>query len=178
MRINEFDHTITVWIQALQDYSLSQLCQKPDVESWSMGQVYRHLIDDTRFYMDQIRICLSNDDHKDESASPAAKKMFGDHTFPDLRLKGPDTNPGPAQPENREALLQDMVRLKNEMKQLEELIPQSPFQGKTQHPGFHYFSAYEWLKFAEMHLRHHLKQKARIDQFLQQGGAPSVLPIG
>ena len=27
--------------------------------------------------------------------------------------------------------------------------------GKTKHPGLNYFTAKEWLQFAEMHLRHH-----------------------
>jgi len=43
----------------------------------------------------------------------------------------------------------------------------SSFHGKSKHPGLGFFSASEWFQFAEMHLRHHLKQKERIDRFLQ-----------
>jgi hypothetical protein len=40
--------------------------------------------------------------------------------------------------------------------------------GKTKHPGSNYFTAKEWLQFAEIHLRHHLKQKKRIDDFFEK----------
>jgi hypothetical protein len=39
--------------------------------------------------------------------------------------------------------------------------------GKTKYPGLNYFTAKEWLQFAGIHLRHHLKQKKRIDDFLK-----------
>jgi hypothetical protein len=45
-------------------------------------------------------------------------------------------------------------------------------KGKTRHPGLLYFSAPEWLQFAEMHLRHHFLQKQRIDAFLSQESSP------
>jgi hypothetical protein len=47
-------------------------------------------------------------------------------------------------------------------------ITESPFGGKTKHPGLGYFSAHEWLQFADMHFRHHLRQKKRIDDFLER----------
>jgi hypothetical protein len=47
------------------------------------------------------------------------------------------------------------------------LISESQFNGKTKHPGLGYFSAKEWLQFANMHFRHHLRQKKRIDVFLK-----------
>jgi hypothetical protein len=50
------------------------------------------------------------------------------------------------------------------------LITQSPYKGKTKHPGLHYFNADEWLQFADMHFRHHVKQKKKIDDFLRISG--------
>jgi hypothetical protein len=41
-------------------------------------------------------------------------------------------------------------------------------RGKAGHPGLGYFSAAEWLQFAEMHLRHHFRQKERLDVALFQ----------
>jgi hypothetical protein len=45
-------------------------------------------------------------------------------------------------------------------------ISASSVQGKAMHPGLHYLSAREWLQFSEMHFRHHLRQKERLDAFL------------
>ena len=47
------------------------------------------------------------------------------------------------------------------------LMTARKYKGKTKHPGLGYFSAEEWLQFAEMHFRHHLRQKKRIDEFLK-----------
>jgi hypothetical protein len=48
----------------------------------------------------------------------------------------------------------------------EKKIINTRFKEKTKHPGFHYLNAIEWLQFIEMHFRHHLKQKKRIDKYL------------
>ena len=45
------------------------------------------------------------------------------------------------------------------------IINENSLQGKTQHPGLGYFNATEWLQFATMHLRHHFKQKKRIEEY-------------
>ncbi|HEV9036934.1 MAG TPA: hypothetical protein VGQ51_09945 [Puia sp.] len=45
---------------------------------------------------------------------------------------------------------------------------QGPATGKTRHPGLHYFNSLEWLQFAEMHMRHHFRQKKRIDACLTE----------
>jgi hypothetical protein len=39
---------------------------------------------------------------------------------------------------------------------------------ETQHPGLYHFSANEWYQFAEMHFRHHVRQKKRIDDYLKK----------
>jgi hypothetical protein len=39
-------------------------------------------------------------------------------------------------------------------------------QGRAGHPGFGRLSAPEWVQLADMHLRHHVRQKRRIDAAL------------
>ena len=70
------------------------------------------------------------------------------------------------QPQSNEILLQLFINLKKDMNEAATQIDNSKSKGKTKHPGFNYFNATEWLQFAEMHLRHHLKQKERIEEFL------------
>jgi len=72
------------------------------------------------------------------------------------------------QPNSKVQLLRDLIHIKEEMNQLAILIAETPFMGKTKHPGLNYFSANEWLQFADMHFRHHLRQKKRIDDFLKR----------
>ena len=167
MLIEDFNETIDTWIKELDGYKLTELRIKPSAGSWSLGQVYFHLIKNTGYYIEQIRICTSANDHIPEEASPEAIAMFRNNDFPDAMIEGPDTRIVIPQPQSKGELKNALSDLRNEMNHAALLIANSSYKGKTKHPGLGYFSANNWLQFAEMHLRHHLRQKRRIDDFLK-----------
>ena len=166
MLINDFNHTIDIWIKTLDQYSFDRLCTKPAPGSWSLGQVMMHLAEDTNYYIEQIKICVSANENAGKEASPGAKIMFLNNSFPDAILEGAPSHAYMAQPESKEQLQRSLTGIKKEMNQLAILMSESSYKGKTKHPGLHYFNASEWLQFADMHLRHHLRQKTRIDDLL------------
>jgi hypothetical protein len=167
MLIDDLNHTVNVWIKELEKYDFHRLCAKPSPNSWSLGQVYMHLIQDSNYYIDQIKICISNNDNYLEEASPGAKTMFANNDFPDEIIEGAPDNCYMPQPESKEQLLHSLMAVKDEMNNVAIFVSKSSFKGKTMHPGLNYFNANEWLQFAEMHFRHHLRQKKRIDEFLK-----------
>jgi hypothetical protein len=167
MTIENFNRTIDIWIKALEGYGYDQLTARPSPASWSIGQVYMHLLEDTSYYIEQILVCVTNIDHASDQATSAGKIMLLNNDFPDELLEGSPANAYMPQPEGEEQLMKDLLNLKAEMNNAAVLISQSKVQGKARHPGLGYFSANEWLQFAEMHLRHHLRQKKRIDTFLE-----------
>lgn len=167
--LEAFNLAIDFWIVSLKQYNFSQLSAKPP-GSWSIGQMYMHLLADTGFYIEQIRNCLNNRDHITEEASPTVQTMFLNNDFPDAIIEGAPSNAYIAQPESKEQLMKDLLNLKEEMNRVGILISQTTIRGKTKHPGLGYFSAEEWLQFAGMHFRHHLRQKKRIDAFLETMG--------
>ena len=146
------------------------MCAKPSPSSWSLGQLYIHLTEDTNYYIEQIKICVNNNDNANEEAFPFAKKMFLNNGFPDEVIEGAPANSLIPQPGSTEELVNGLMALKYEMNNTAILISNSSFKGKTKHPGLNYFNAAEWLQFAEMHFRHHLMQKKRIDDFLKTKG--------
>jgi hypothetical protein len=165
--IENFKSTIDFWINALQQYEFDQLCAKPSPNSWSLGQVYVHLIENTRFFLEQAKLCLSSNDNESEESSPEAKTMFLNNEFPDVILEGPPSNALTQQPNSKMELLNDLMDLKEEVAIVGNQLLQSDSKGKVKHVGLNYFSAHEWFQFAEIHIRHHLRQKARIDLYLQ-----------
>lgn len=167
MLIEDFNHTINIWIKELEQYSFTQLCAKPSENSWSLGQLYLHLVNDTNYYIDQMKICVSNNDNEIEESAPFAKMLFLNNDFPDEIIEGAPSNANIPQPYDKEQLMNNLVNIKNEINCIEKQISEGCFSGKTKHPGLNYFSAKEWLQFAEMHFRHHLRQKKRIDDFLK-----------
>lgn len=167
MLTKDFNYTIDSWIKEVEQYDFTQLCAKPSPTSWSLGQVCVHLIDNTNYFIEQIKICVSTNDYEMEEASPEGKAMFLNNDFPDEVLEGPPSNLDTQQPDNKEELMSCLMKLKEDIHDVEVLISKSPFKGKTKHPGLNYFNANEWLQFADMHFRHHFRQKKRIEMFLK-----------
>lgn len=167
MSHNYFDETLDSWINEISLKTFDQLCAKPSPTSWSLGQLGMHLIEATTYYLDQVNICLSTGDNALEDMSSEAKVMFDDNEFPHEVIEGPPSNADTPQPESKEELLRGLLKLKEEIGRIEKLISISLSKGKTKHPGLRYFNAKEWFQFAEMHFRHHLRQKKRIEAFLK-----------
>lgn len=165
--LNQFNATIGQWIDYLDSYSIEMLHQRPQTNAWSLGQVYVHLIEDTTFYLEQIELALSSNNlNADKSMSSRAKVLFGNNEFPDMALENPSNDINLKQPQSNEELSQGLISIRNEMNKLFAEVDLSTANGKTDHPGFAFFNALEWLQFAEMHMRHHLRQKKRIDERL------------
>jgi hypothetical protein len=165
----QFSRVLDKWISDLDQLSLPQLLAKPAMNSWSMGQLYNHMLSETNHYFEQIRICLSTNDNMNEEASAEGKIMLYNDSFPDERIQGAPSHAHIPQPENTKQLRAGLIQLQKEMNRLAFEISQTSYRGKSQHPGLNYFSATEWLQFAEMHFRHHEKQKLRIATFLNSG---------
>jgi hypothetical protein len=170
LRIDAFNDSLDIWIKALEHYSFDELCARPSPQSWSVGQVYMHLLDDSQFYLGQMKSCVAGNDHADEEATSTGKTMLSNNDFTDERLEGDPSNAFMPQPQSKEQLMNELLRLKSEMNLMAHMISKGTFKGKSKHPGLGFFSAYEWLQFADMHFRHHLRQKKRIDAYLETRG--------
>lgn len=167
MNINNFNKTIDTWINSLENYTYQELSDKPRDQGWSLLQVIMHLIRENNFYEKQIEECLNNNENNGEEMNNEAKVMFQKNGLPDERIKGLDLPGNMPLPKDKAALTQQLSALKNEMNLLWVKINNNESTGKTAHPGLGYFNAKEWFLFAEMHLRHHQRQKARIDESLR-----------
>lgn len=163
-----FKEALDTWLQSLENYSWRQLIAKPAPGSWSIGQVYMHLIADTGFYMDQIRACLGSNEHAEEDCTEFAREILLKNAFPDEQIEGAPDNAMLAQPASKDHLCTAFINLVRELETLDEEIRNDRCTGKSMHPGFNYLNAREWYQLAGMHFRHHLRQKARIDRFLVQ----------
>lgn len=168
MEIDNFNNTIDIWIKDLKSYSMDQLLNKPDEKSWSLGQLYMHLIEETNWYNDQIEIALNDTENAGNILSSDAKKLFEAKSFADKKIQGdPLMSENVKQPLNKEQLTNDFKKLKISTNAIWKKIVNVKSSGKSEFPGFGYFNPYEWFQFSEMHMRHHLKQKRRIEDHLK-----------
>jgi len=165
--LKQFEKTIQLWIDNLDAYNIAVLLQKPADNSWSMGQVYMHIIDDTNYFAGQIKLALESDENADKLMHKDAAAIFGNDGFPDIKIVN-TTADQPPQPSSTEAVRNGLNTIKQEITAVCTNHNLDTARGKTRHPGLLYFSALEWLRFAEMHMRHHLRQKKRIDEALSE----------
>lgn len=56
MLIESFDNTIDVWIKTIQHHRFEDLCKQSNENNWSIEQVCVHLINDTNWFLEQIKI--------------------------------------------------------------------------------------------------------------------------
>ncbi|MBS1519883.1 MAG: DinB family protein [Bacteroidetes bacterium] len=164
--LNSFNETIQKWIDFLDDYTLEMLCQKPDDSSWSLGQVYTHITNDTEWFAEQMAAAMQTNADSEKEMHENAHMMLQNNRFPDITIQGPATGIYIKQPESKDEVRQKLLAIKNDVNNLYTSFDSSKAIGKTRHPGLLYFNTLDWLQFAEMHLRHHLRQKRRIDEKL------------
>lgn len=162
--LEQCNMTLAALIHALAEYKEEQLLLKPTPNSWSMGQVYMHLIEETQYYILEMEACLASKNNLLEDMSDTAKSWFQNNAFPNERLQG---MAAPLQPKSKAQVLEGMQQLKQNLNDIGKKIAAHKQTGKTQHPGQQYFNAAEWFQYAVMHIRHHWRQKERIDAFLK-----------
>lgn len=164
--LQAFNETIQKWIDFLDDYTLEMLSQKPDDNSWSLGQVYTHITDDTTWFVEQMAAAMQTTADSEKEIHKHARTMLRNNSFPDMMIEGPAAGIFIKQPESKDEVLHKLLAIKTHVNDLYASFDPSKAIGKTPHPGLLYFNTLDWLQFAEMHMRHHFRQKKRIDEAL------------
>ncbi len=155
------------WLKELDFYGEKQFKKKNSEKEWSIGQVYDHLLNGTyAFQLREIKNCLNHTN----GAEGGKKKIKGSllymlNGFPPLKIKGIDaTGYEPAQPESPAKVKDEFFRFIKEMQKAAIAIDEAgDLSYKTLHPSLGMLNALEWYKLIEMHFRHHLRQKTRLD---------------
>lgn len=164
--IQQLNNTVNQWLGYLENYTIGQLHMQPGAGSWSIGQVYTHIISETEYFIGQAKKCLAHNNDYDKQMHANAAAMFKANSFPAILIEGPATGKYIAQPVSKEAVIKELQLLQHEANEVYNKLIESNAAGKTQHPGLLFFNAIEWLQFADMHMRHHIRQKERIDAVL------------
>ncbi|MEC4113501.1 DUF1569 domain-containing protein [Myroides pelagicus] len=165
---NRFLEVYNQWEIALKMYSDDQICQPTSVDSWTIGQVYNHLIQSvTEFQAPAILACLNS--KKDVFTNKNIKGVLVFkvlNKFPPAKIKVPASDDyTPKAPKSKKEVSEGMLQVLDLMSKLKDQIA-STSSGKTPHPAFGYLNAEEWYQLIVMHWVHHLRQKKELDKVL------------
>ena len=172
MGIIKFNETIDIWSKELGSFSMNQILARPDGTSWSLGQLYRHIIEESNWYNGQIKISLRDTSYSNITTTEDARILLERGSFEDKRFQGdPSIHENIEQPSNIDQLKADLERLKIDTNELWNKMTKTSDNGKSEHPGLGYLNGSEWVQYSEMHMRHHLKQKERIKLLLYKNNS-------
>ncbi|HEY8402848.1 MAG TPA: DinB family protein [Cytophagaceae bacterium] len=163
----EFLPTAKYWLKELDYYGESQFKKITPASAWSIGQVYDHLINGTySFHFKEIRNCLERKNGQPTGDKKLkGKLLFLWKSFPRVKIIGVnDTDYQPGQPDSPIKMKDELYRFIKQMHKLSQELDQTKdLDYKTMHPSLGMLTALEWYKLIEMHFRHHIRQKKRID---------------
>jgi hypothetical protein len=159
------------YLKELDYYGKNQFRYKPSEAQWSLGQLYDHLINGTyAFHLKEIENCLDckNGSEKGEKRFKG-KLIFFLNGFPKIKIKGlPASEYSPSQPESPAKMKDEVYRFIKAMQKVSKDIDQAGnLTYKTEHPSLGMLNALEWYMIIEMHFRHHLKQKTKLDEVVR-----------
>jgi hypothetical protein len=171
--LGKLEETAAHYEAELDKYDMEQLTRSPGEEEWSLGQVYKHLIG-TALYMHLAKAAACADECGDASGEAASagkteagKALFALGSFPPIAVRVPPSPQyTPPQPQSKEELLQGLQQVKARMREVEPMLASIPPERTRAHPRLGALTALEWFAMVEMHFRHHLLQKAKLDAFL------------
>lgn len=158
---------VDYWINEINNYRYEQLIQKPSENSWSLGQVGIHLWMSAKgFFFKNAERCLN----KDKAETGKGKNLYGWVVFtlgmmPPVKVKMPEkVAVEPKQPDSKEQLIARLEEVKKLSAEYIQRIPQSDPAFKTRHPFLGWLNTEEWITLCNLHFKHHLAQKKRIEK--------------
>ncbi len=163
---NQTHKAIDYWINEYKRYSWEQIIKKPSEHEWSMGQVGIHLWMSAKgFFFRNAENCLNKEGVETGKAKKfAAHLIFTFRTLPPVKYEMPrQVAVQPNQPESLEQLIGKLEDIKKLASTYIQRIPQSDPNLKIKHPFLGWLNTAEWIELCNIHFRHHIRQKIRIE---------------
>jgi hypothetical protein len=136
----------------------------PEQGVWSYSEVYDHIFDFSSLTVHELDKCLSGNGTMKRTPWITKLILFFGCFPPAMKFKVPKAlssrGKKVSKAEAGTMITHFLVQLQPCGNKLEQADPQI----KTKHPRLGYLNASQWLKFIEIHLKHHLKQLDRIDK--------------
>ncbi|MFD1270584.1 DinB family protein [Paenibacillus motobuensis] len=169
--LQDFEVTVERYLLELDNLELKQLLKKTNEEDWSIGQMYKHLIQSAQFmHLQHVDQCLAESNETlahEEEKTEQGRAVFEQGSFPPIRIRVPASPQyTPQQPESKEELMEGLQSVVERMRRTEPALCQASLRHKILHPAFGPLNAKEWFLLVEMHYRHHLLQLERLKREL------------
>ena len=166
--LNKFNRRAQEWLLDLTALSEQKISRKPAVDSWSVGELYDHIMRVARTYqIPNFKKSLT-----DESVQRKRKNTIGFAIFnlgirKQVKIRMEDF-PAPLVQDftpvqrPKEELLNDFNDFIEEVNALHTELSSAPKTARHYHPMFGDIHSGEWFSLIEIHMAHHEVQRRRI----------------
>jgi hypothetical protein len=136
----------------------------PPTGEWSYSEVYSHIFDLSILSLKQMEKCLT--DNGEFKKTPFITKLilFFGRFPPVIKLKVPKSLESRVKKISKGEAERLILEFVTELETYTPRIEQANPICKAAHPRLGFLNAPQWLRFIEIHLKHHLKQLERIDK--------------
>ena len=170
--LNKFNRRAEEWLSDLQALSEEEMSRRPATDSWSMGELYDHIMKVARTYqIPNFKISLTNESVQRKRKNKIGFAIFNLGIRKQVKIRMEDfpaplvQDFTPAQ-QSKEALLSDFKDFIEEVNVLHSELPADPKTSRHYHPMFGDIHTGEWFSLIEIHMAHHEVQRRRIRKMI------------
>ncbi|UUZ79680.1 DinB family protein [Paenibacillus sp. P26] len=165
LKTMEAYRVIDAYKMNLLRYSPEQLRHIPAEGTWSLCQLYDHMILTALDYLDMVEKCAESGEGQELGKTEGGEELFRLGGFPPVKIKSPDgPENSPDNTASKDDLMHGLDQVVLRMKEWEKILETTPPEGKVKHDGFGWLNGREWFELIGMHFRHHLRQKNELEQ--------------
>ncbi|MCX2573969.1 DinB family protein [Pedobacter sandarakinus] len=152
----------------LAQYEDEVFTQTPPADGWSYSEVYSHIFDASLLSLIALNDCISGKGENQPTHFAVKMILFMGAFPPAAKYKVPQRLASRVKKIAKTEALDFILEFETAFEQSFAKIADANPKVKTKHPRLGYLNAKQWLRFIEIHLKHHLKQLQRIEKSFQQ----------
>lgn len=153
----------------LDAFGADQFDLQPPIGGWSYSEVYAHIFDSSLLSLMAINSCINGEGKEKPTAFLVKLVLFFGMFPPKKKYKAPPKIAARVKKISLAAAQQIITDFELQLSSMHSKIESANPAMKVKHPVLGYLNAKQWLRFIEIHLKHHYKQLLRIENsFLQQ----------
>jgi hypothetical protein len=136
----------------------------PPTGAWSYSEVYSHIFDLSLLSLKQLEKCLTENGRPKKTPFITKLILFFGRFPPVIKFKVPKSLESRVKKISKGEAESLMGEFLKELETYKQRIEHADPSSKAAHPRLGFLNAAQWLRFIEIHLKHHLKQLERIDK--------------
>jgi hypothetical protein len=150
--------------QKLAEISDHNFERHPDKGGWCYSEVYDHIFDLSLLSLGELEQCLSGRGKNKATHWFTNLILFFGSFPPAIRFKVPKHLASRVKKISKEEASSRIMDFMLQLQPYGNRLAKADKNLKTPHPRLGYLNAEQWLRFIEIHLKHHLMQLKRIDR--------------